>query len=293
MREYMLQYFNEDLVDKVLQAKKYYRIYGEIKSPLSKYDNIDINICITLYEKYNLPIYKVAMLYGVSDATMRTYLKNNNVVLKGHKVGKNSFNNYFETIDTADKAYFLGLIVADGSIIDYGKNKGYEKKVLALELTESDEYIIKRFMQYSNIDTKIYCNDSTRSIKVNSSKLYDDLVNLKVYPNKSRIGTSFPDIPEELYSHFIRGYFDGDGIANKHGYIGFCGSLDLLTSIKDYLINELHINDVKITYNKSNGIYYVQWSAKENCKTLFDYLYKDKDDLYLVRKYEKLYNVLF
>ena len=80
MREYMLQYFNEDLVDKVLQAKKYYRIYGEIKSPLSKYDNIDINICITLYEKYNLPIYKVAMLYGVSDATMRTYLKNNNVV---------------------------------------------------------------------------------------------------------------------------------------------------------------------------------------------------------------------
>ena len=293
MKEYMLQYFNEKLIDEVLQAKKYYRIYGETKSPLSKYNNIDITICITLYEIYNLPIYKIAMLYGVSDATMRTYLKNNNVDLKGHKVGKNSSNNYFETIDTVDKAYFLGLIVADGSIMDYGKNKGYEKKVLALELTESDEYIIKKFMEYSNINTKIYHNNSTRSIKVNSSKLYDDLINLKVYPNKSYIGTSFPDIPKELYSHFIRGYFDGDGIANKHGYIGFCGSLDLLTNIKDILISELHINNVKISYNKSNGIYYVQWSAKENCKTLFNYLYQDKNDLYLVRKYEKLYKALF
>ena len=293
MKEYMLQYFNEKLIDEVLQAKKYYRIYGETKSPLSKYNNIDITICITLYEVYNLPIYKIAMLYGVSDATMRTYLKNNNVDLKGHKVGKNSSNNYFETIDTVDKAYFLGLIVADGSIMDYGKNKGYEKKVLALELTESDEYIIKKFMEYSNINTKIYHNNSTRSIKVNSSKLYDDLINLKVYPNKSHIGTSFPNIPKELYSHFIRGYFDGDGIANKHGYIGFCGSLDLLTNIKDILISELHINNVKISYNKSNGIYYVQWSAKENCKTLFNYLYQDKNDLYLVRKYEKLYKALF
>lgn len=293
MKEYMLQYFNEKLIDEVLQAKKYYRIYGETKSPLSKYNNIDITICITLYEIYNLPIYKIAMLYGVSDATMRTYLKNNNVDLKGHKVGKNSSNNYFETIDTVDKAYFLGLIVADGSIMDYGKNKGYEKKVLALELTESDEYIIKKFMEYSNINTKIYHNNSTRSIKVNSSKLYDDLINLKVYPNKSHIGTRFPDIPKELYSHFIRGYFDGDGIANKHGYIGFCGSLDLLTNIKDILISELHINNVKISYNKSNGIYYVQWSAKENCKTLFNYLYQDKNDLYLVRKYEKLYKALF
>ena len=36
MKEYMLQYFNERLVNKVLQAKKYYRIYGETKSPLSK-----------------------------------------------------------------------------------------------------------------------------------------------------------------------------------------------------------------------------------------------------------------
>ena len=294
MKEYLIQFFSEDLINEVLQAKKYYRIHGVNNSPISKYSSINIDVCITLYETYKLPIYKIAMLYGVSDATMRTYLLSNNINLKGHKVGKNSFNNYFETIDTPDKAYYLGLIVADGSLIDFGKDKGYEKKTLSLELTESDSYIIDKFLKYSGIKCKIYSNNkSTKSIKVNSSKIYDDLVNLKVYPNKSYIGTCFPDISKELYSHFIRGYFDGDGIANKHGYIGFCGSLELLTDIKKHLIKELKLNDVKITYNKQNGIYYVQWSAKENCKTLFNYLYKDKNDLYLTRKYDKLYNVLF
>jgi intein/homing endonuclease len=34
-------------------------------------------------------------------------------------------------------------------------------------------------------------------------------------PNKSLV-LKFPDIPKEMYRHFIRGYFDGDGSLCLH-----------------------------------------------------------------------------
>ena len=296
LKEFLLNYFEEELIDLVLNSKKYKRIYGETKSPVSKINSVDIELCKTLYIEYKMPIYKIAMLYGVSDATMRTYLIKNNVVLKGHKCGKNSQNDYFENIDTPDKAYFLGLIVADGCIMDNSTNTN-ERKVLSLSLTEDDEYILKTFNKYGNFNEKILTSHKEdtkprKMIRISSSKIYDDLYNLKIRPRKSTENKTYmPEINNELIPHFIRGYFDGDGIAFSSGYIGFCGCDTLLIQIRDWLVSN-GMSYKELYYNKSNHIYYLQWSAKDDRKKFFNLIYKDKKDLYLIRKYNKIKNKL-
>lgn len=69
---------------------------------------------------------------------------------------------------------------------------------------------------------------------------------------------NIPKIRKKLIPHFIRGFFDGDGIAKTNGYIGFCGDYNMLSFIKKELLKECNVNDNMITYNKSNHIYYIQ-----------------------------------
>ena len=45
---------------------------------------------------------------------------------------------------------------------------------------------------------------------ISNEKLYDDIVNLGLTPNKS-LTMQFPNMPNEFVRHFIRGCWDGDG----------------------------------------------------------------------------------
>lgn len=288
IKNLLLNYFEEELINEILSSKRYKRITD--KKP------VDIELCKNLYLNFNLPIYKIAMFYGVSDATMRTYLLKQGVNLKGHYCGKNSFNNYFETIDSPDKAYFLGLIVADGCILDNGTETN-NKKVLNISLTEEDKYILELFNQYANFKTELSISHKEDlkpryQLIINSSKIYNDLYNLNVRERKSTENeTSMPLLKDELIPHFIRGVFDGDGIAKTNGAVGFCGCFTLLNQIKDYLVSK-GLKDNQICFNKSNNIYYIQWGAKKDRQLFFDLIYKDKLNLYLIRKFDKIKNKL-
>lgn len=294
MREYLLKYFEEDLINEVLSSKKYKRIIGSKNNTKGQKIKVNIEIAKTLYTIYNLPLYKIAMLFGVSDASIRTYLIEQSVFMKGHRCGQNSYNNYFETIDSEDKAYFLGLIFADGNIREDSRGGG--RKIFSIMLTEEDKYLLERFNIYANFNVNLIIhhkedNKPRYGLIINSSKIYDDLINLGISKRKSIDGINFiPNIPEKYMPHFIRGYFDGDGIAKKPGYIGFCGDFKIIKYIKDVLIKTCNVRNNTITYNKSNNIYYVQWSSLKDVKAIFDYMYKDKKDLYLIRKYEKIKN---
>lgn len=287
IRNLLLEKFDKDIVDTVLNAKSYFRIYGESKSSVSKKDKVDIDFCKFLYDGRKLPCYKLAMLYGISDGTMRTYLMQNGASMTGHCVGKNSENDYFEKIDTFDKAYFLGLIFADGNIMSkIGR--------MQISLSEDDQYILEKFNQYANFNTTLYkshCESPKprMALSVHSKKLVSDLIKHGVKDRKSINGTCIPStVPDELVPHFIRGYFDGDGIAKTNGYIGFCGDATLLRQIKGFLMYKLKVADNTVTFNKGNNISYIQWAKKEDRENIVKLMYKDKQDLYLIRKYKKI-----
>lgn len=294
MKNSLLQRFDKELVEEVLNANKYYRIYGKTNSPVSKKDSVDLEFCKGLYLKHNLPIYKIAMLYGVSDATMRTYLLSASIKLKGHKNGKNCDNNYFEQINTSDKAYFLGLIYADGNVMH---NKRKNSKIMQIALTEEDCYILQIFNECANFKSSLvirHKNDKKprHSLVVSSERVYDDLVKHGVSERKSSSELSIPVMDDNFLPHFIRGFFDGDGIAKSNGYVGFCGCYTILSELKDVLARKCGLKNNTITYNKMNGIYYIQWASKKDRASFYQYLYNNKANLFLKRKHDKILNSL-
>lgn len=251
-------------------------------------------------EKYNLE--EISKLANCSRDTIERqfkkfgYKQDNKIRYSSKKMKKYNIENEnaFEKIDTEEKAYWLGFIVADGSIQKM-KCNSYRLSILLSFVDKNHLVKFKSFLKseqpikdgYTILKNKKHLNTS---IRINSTKLCNDLINCKVYPNKST-KEIFPKdiIPENLIHHFIRGYFDGDGCfsyyvpVNKKiiGSINFVGSKSMLEDIMLYITK---ISSTTATIRKNGKIYTVTISKDLN--SIMNYLYKDAT-IYLDRKYQK------
>lgn len=118
---------------------------------------------------------------------------------------------YFERIDTEQKAYWLGFIYADGWVGD---------TEFRLHLSKKDLEHLKLFREHLSSNHPIHpAFANTISFNIGNKKIVKDLSALGVIPRKTFV-VEYPNIPERLNRHFIRGVFDGDGcihcIAKKH-----------------------------------------------------------------------------
>jgi len=190
---------------------------------------------------------------------------------------------YFEKIDTEEKAYYLGFLYADGY--------NYQKKNrVVLSLAEQDVEIVNGLAKAVCYQNQIYTikkKDENcqrmKSIIVVSEKMSNDLANLGCIQKKSLI-LRIPKIKEYLMRHFIRGYFDGDGciylkirdkdnafviecpIVCSHGF-----AKDLIELIKerfgfDCYCQNLGLNKVTTT---------VKITGRLKAEPFLDWLYKD------------------
>lgn len=231
---------------------------------------------------------QIRIHYHVNFSVISNILKENNIKFK--KFRKYSVNeDYFEKIDTKDKAYFLGLLLADGYI-----NEGFQ-----LSLQEDDKNILNIFMAYIAFKGNLIFKPKAKlqyknqySLNVYSNKIYIDLSKLGCIKNKSH-HTYFPDIPEEFHSHFIRGVFDGDGCIskkqNKQSYFSIIGNELLIKKIQDVLILKCDLKKLKLHKDSrcENNIVTLCYGGNKQIEKIYNYLYKDCDDLYLTRKKEK------
>ena len=125
---------------------------------------------------------------------------------------------------------------------------------------------------------------------INNRHLWETLYSKGCIPNKSLV-LKFPDIPQELKRHFIRGYFDGDGsvgIYNDKLSLSCLGTLDMLDNIlKDFNWILKYHHDKRHT-DKTYSFQLVSEKALE----FLEYIYKDSS-VYLERKYliSKFYHV--
>lgn len=202
-----------------------------------------------------------------------------------------SDHNYFENIDTEGKAYFLGLLIADGSII---KNKNNYNHSIRLELQESDKYIIEKFGEEINYTGSFVKTKCGYSISFTSQKMSEDLGKYGVVKNKTYVGTYLPVIDEKLMPHLIRGIFDGDGTVylskDKSFNWGFYGSDLICNQIQDYLSE--HLNFKKNSVFNKGTVSFIYLHSKDRTPKFYNYIYntasiylrrkKDKFDYYLV-----------
>jgi hypothetical protein len=207
---------------------------------------------------------------------------------------------FFEKIDSPDKSYFLGLLYADGCIREY---KNVPKQAI-LRLNESDKYILEKlkFSITGNADLYFFNHKAKNSnhsnafgFEIRSQKLATDLVNLGCFPKKS-LSLEFPteeQVPKNLLSHFIRGYFDGDGSIykcfggrhiNPQFQIKIVGTENFCRSISKYINEEIGIGEKKIRREKNIFLY--NFGGNELVKKFYHFLYRDANT-FLYRKKDK------
>ena len=146
---------------------------------------------------------------------------------------------FFEQIDTAEKAYWLGFVVADGNVNAQGSQlrfnqKGSDAPHLEKLITALDSHAGVRM-------TKVNGHDVAR-LWICSKSLVADLANLGIHPRKS-MSQKMPDIDEIWHPHFWRGVMDGDGSLgfwrNKHGKryptISLNGNREIVHEFKAFL----------------------------------------------------------
>lgn len=240
----------------------------------------------------NYYCYELAEKYNCNDRTIAALLKREGIeVLRGMKSSCNE--NYFENIDTPHKAYLLGFITADGSII------GKYNSACAIEVHEHDRALIEFAKEQINPEATITeCHTEGKNncrVNFSSKKMCEDLSKYNIIPNKSKTITRVPIelIPDNLLRFYFRGLIDGDGCIHLDGKVSiYSGSLQFIQHVQQVLISKLDLTQLKIYHGTT---WFISWSSKKDRQKLYDYLYKDclEDTFYFKRKYDRLYNSLY
>lgn len=252
--------------------------------------------CTTLSKKYNVYIY---------DQFKKYNLKLRNDFEKNRKYHCDS--DYFKILDTEQKAYWYGFILADGCITSSSK----KANKLVISLQEADYKHLEKFNIAINgnypiahysitngfaIGTK-YCR-----ISVNNNKIANDLIALGCVKNKSNIAKPPYELPYELRKHFIRGYMDGNGsiaiTKGKNGRIDsysikFVSTDDILNWIMEHLLFD---NVIKRKYplykrKKEQIVSTLEFGGNNLSLEFLNYIYKDAT-VWLERKYERYQSLL-
>jgi len=201
---------------------------------------------------------------------------------------------FFESIDTEEKAYWLGFLYADGYVSKTSAiNTSY---TVGIDLMRSDENHLKKFNKSINGNFELVYRERERwnkihsicSIRVYCKKMVEDLINNGCTYNKT-FDIKMPILQEHLIRHFIRGFFDGDGsIFKRKGrdYL-LCNitsaSEDFLKSIREIIYN---IGITSYIVSDRNH-FQLGISGKDSAYNFLKYMYEDST-FYLDRKH-KLY----
>ena len=229
-------------------------------------------------------IKKIARRNHIADTHLTNFIKS-----KGHRL--ETFNiNAFDSIDNEEKAYWLGFLFADGYI-----SRDFRSE---LSLQKGDKNHLVKFSNFLDCKRPVAEDHFRCRTSFGNKHFVTTLINLGCVPNKSLV-IKFPQIPIELYKHFIRGYFDGDGsiTISEKGDLFFnqailaSGSKDFMDSFliiyKNYVNSEYEQNVYK---SKSSNIYILTFKGKF-FYNLMDWLYKDST-IYLDRKYRRYQNAM-
>ena len=196
--------------------------------------------------------------------------------------------NFFNEIDTEEKAYWLGYVLADGCVHQRTLTiyiKGSDKKHLAkfLKDIQSEHPIYKSNKKY------IYKGEVKISngyeINVTSVILIKDLIKLGITPNKT-LTVKIPKVREDLRKHMWRGIFDGDGsISSDLHNIQMHGTKEVIIEF----CNILKKLGCKYRYVPRKDINHAEFQmcGERNTVKALTYLYKNST-IYLDRKF-KLY----
>ena len=233
-------------------------------------DMIDKYIELCKEEK---TINEIAEALGVTRRTITNYKKVTNIHPKSDKRKPKLDSMYFNEIDTEEKAYILGFIFADGYIES-------NERTLTININKRDIDLLEKVKKELKCENEIR-NSSTKDclrLHLSSIELVNDVSRFGIVRNKT-FSLKFPKLRDELYRHFLRGYFDGDGSIGKHQCTLVVGSSDFLNELTSFIKNEFN----QEVYTQKMGNYFRMVFNRKNHE-IIKWMYKDSN-IYLERKH--------
>jgi hypothetical protein len=191
--------------------------------------------------------------------------------------------NFFLTIDSEEKAYWLGFLIADGNVYN---------TMLRIELAIKDINHLHKFAASLNSSHRVVVtkNGTAALIRITNRKLIKDLVKYGMVPNKTKIAYP-PQLPSHLMVHFWRGIIDGDGsvgIWSGDPSLYLCGTKAICDGFKNFCKS---FTDSKASVRKIGEDFYSYTLTGRKATPIMNVLYGDSK-VYLERKYASAMKIL-
>lgn len=187
---------------------------GPVKGHRKQVITSEIKNKIKQFLKEGNSVPQISTLLGINKNTIHAFLRANGIKLNPDKGNVH----YFDNINSYAKAYIVGFIAADGSLV-----KTNDTTTLTITIKYEDKAVLE-FIK-SEIGNEHKLLEITRPSSYNPSKIIHHiryaisdkyitqaLNKLGITSNKSlTMGNIINNIPYKYRDAFIIGYFDGDG----------------------------------------------------------------------------------
>jgi hypothetical protein len=214
---------------------------------------------------------------------------------------ENNWNCDYEAFDdplSEDACYFLGLLWADASIAP--NNTSW---ALRFQLTEPEWHLVYDFATFVGW-TGGFTPPHRQSqhhlwqtgVDIGNKNLVSKLMDRGMVPRKSYVDPNpLQGIPDYLYHHFARGWFDGDGSPSYGGVqrlttprLFWCGSHKALVDLRDNIVRLTGVSrkePYRTHRTETNKCWGVVWSSWDEVSRLMEWMHQD-GGYYAYRKHD-------
>lgn len=237
-------------------------------------------------------IEEICEILHTSSNTISKAFKDNNVKVRQQTYLQRKYEineDYFEDIDTPAKAYFLGLLAADGCC-------PFKTNAVIISLQSKDKHILESLkyelgsnhpLQFTERSKKNSNWQDYYTLYISNQKMHSDLIKHGIVPNKSYYLEYPMWLRNDLHKYYILGYLDGDGCIAKNGrHVYFTSTKEFCVGLQRIITDKLNISSKLYDANSKNGMTYYLRIQRTNCtRKLLNWLYQDPPYC-LFRKYD-------
>lgn len=258
---------------------------------------LDEEKIVELYEG-GLSALRIGKIFNVSKPTILNRLEKRGICRRKRKYSIDE--NIFSTFTPAS-CYWAGFIAADGWI---------QNTRVGIELNSIDRNHLIKFYEFTGcIGRKPTSRVRERNghlveynqVGISSKAIVDDLDNnFNIIPRKSCALKPPTKMTNNLTSHFIRGYFDGDGhigwhTKNKQIRITFLsGSEPFIKWIRNMINNSCFVGCGNIIRRNDANTFVLSYNGNKQVKSICNWIFSGtNDNIVLDRKIKKYNNFIY
>lgn len=189
----------------------------------------------------------------------------------------------FDSLDNESSAYLHGFIYADGNVS--------REKTLTISIANSDKAHLEKIKTALQTEAPVNTLDNPGYGKLRAVLSYTErhlakeLMDKGIIVNRPYPQLAFDAIPDDMFNHWLRGFFDGDGAAyRKRTKISFCGNYGFIFILREKLVKFCGSNPtLAIHKHSTKPTYYLNFDGRNVALRVINFMYKDAT-IWLERK---------